>query len=104
MNWQLKPKGASGRANDSNKSYNGKPTCRAAFFPHSGQRLVHRRKRKMQLRTVAGVVELQVLHGQDPGDGHWGCPIREHWGLSSHQQLSLALEDKLAFPLTATPS
>ena len=58
----------------------------------------------MQLRTVAGVVELQVLHGQDPGDGHWGCPIREHWGLSSHQQLSLALEDKLAFTLTATPS
>ncbi len=58
----------------------------------------------MQLRTVAGVVELQVLHGQDPWDGHWGCPIRERWGLSSHQQLSLGLEDKLAFTLTATAS
>ena len=56
------------------------------------------------MRTVAGVVELEVLHGQDPTDQHWGCPIREHWGLSSHQQLSLALEDKLAFTITATGS
>lgn len=58
----------------------------------------------MQLRTVAGVIELQVLYGQDPGDKHWGCPVREYWGLSSHQQLSLALEDKLAFTITATAS
>lgn len=58
----------------------------------------------MRLRTGAGVVELTVLHGQDPGDGHWGCPIRQRWGLSCHQQLSLALEDKLAFTVTATAS
>lgn len=58
----------------------------------------------MQMRTAAGVIELQVLHGQDPTDQHWGCPLREHWGLTSHQQLSLALEDKLAFTLTATAS
>lgn len=58
----------------------------------------------MQLRTGVGVIELQVLHGQDAEDGHWGCPIREHWGLSCHQQLSLALEDKLAFTVTATAS
>ena len=56
----------------------------------------------MQLRTAAGVVELQVLYGQDPADAHWGCPVRERWGLTQHQQLSLALEDKLAFTLTAT--
>jgi hypothetical protein len=76
----------------------------AGFFPHSGQRVVHRRKRRMQIRTGAGVVELQVLQGQDPADNHWGCPIRERWGLSDHQQLSLALEDKLAFTVTATGS
>jgi hypothetical protein len=58
----------------------------------------------MQMRTVAGVVELKVAYGQDPGDRHWGCPMRELWGLTSHQQLSLALEDKLAFTLTATSS
>jgi hypothetical protein len=58
----------------------------------------------MRLRTAVGVIELQVWHGQDPGDEHWGCPVREHWGLSQHQQLSLALEDKLAFTLTATAS
>jgi hypothetical protein len=58
----------------------------------------------MRLRTGVGVVELEVLYGQDASDGHWGCPIREHWGLSCHQQLSLALEDKLAFTVTATAS
>lgn len=47
---------------------------------------------------------MDVLHGQDPSDRHWGCPIRELWGLISHQQLSLALEDKLAFTVTATSS
>jgi hypothetical protein len=30
--------------------------------------------------------------------------MRERWGLSDHQQLSLALEDKLAFTATATGS
>ena len=58
----------------------------------------------MRLRTGVGVVKLRVFYGQDPRDGHWGCPIREHWGLSCHQQLSLALEDKLAFTVTATAS
>jgi len=76
----------------------------AEFSPLSGLRVVHRRNRPMQMRTVAGVVELKVAFGQDPGDRHWGCPMRELWGLTSHQQLSLALEDKLAFTLTATSS
>ena len=76
----------------------------AGFFPLSGLRPMHRRNRPMQMRTVAGVVELKVAYGQDPGDKHWGCPVRELWGLSSHQQLSLALEDKLAFTITATAS
>lgn len=58
----------------------------------------------MQMRTEAGVVELRVLYGQDPQDGHWGCPMRESWGLTPHQQLSLALEAKLAFTVTATGS
>jgi hypothetical protein len=76
----------------------------AEFFPLSGRRVVHRRHRPMQLRTVAGVVELKVAYGQDPADRHWGCPVRELWGLTTHQQLSLALEDKLAFTITATAS
>ncbi len=66
--------------------------------------MVHRRKRPMQMQTEAGVVKLEVLYGQEANDKHWGCPIREHWGLTSHQQLSLALEDKLAFTITATAS
>ena len=76
----------------------------AAFFPLSRSRAVHRRSRPMQLLTEAGVVKLEVPYGQDATDQHWGCPIRERWGLTSHQQLSLALEDKLAFTITATAS
>ena len=65
---------------------------------------MHRRSRPMQMQTETGIVKLAVIYGQDAGDRHWGCPIREHWGLTNHQQLSLALEDKLAFTLTATTS
>ena len=104
MRWKWKPKAASGLASDCNNGCKKKPSVTARFFPLSGQRLTHRRTRPMQLRTLAGRVELQVLHGQDPADGHWGCPVRERWGLSCHQQLSLALEDKLAFTVTATAS
>ena len=70
--------------------------------PPSQRRLAHRRTRPRQLRTGVGGIALRVLHGQDPGDRHWGCPIRAWWGLSDHQQMSLGLEDKLAFPGTAT--
>ena len=76
----------------------------AAFSPQSQSHVVHRRHRPMQMRTEVGVVQLEVVYGQDAADQHWGCPIREHWGLTSHQQLSLALEDKLAFTITATAS
>jgi len=58
----------------------------------------------MRLRCGVGILELTVWLGQDPGDGHWGCPIREHWGLSAHQQLSPAWQEKLAFTATATGS
>jgi hypothetical protein len=58
----------------------------------------------MHLRSAFGLVALTVWHGKNPIDGHWGCPIRERWGLSPHQQLSPALEDKLAYFATVTGS
>ena len=58
----------------------------------------------MHLRTAFGPVALTVWHGKDPADGRWGCPIRECWGWSPHQQLSPALEDKLAYFATVTGS
>jgi hypothetical protein len=51
----------------------------------------------MQLRTAVGTVKLNVWRGKNPTDGSWGIPIRQHWGLGAHQQLSPALEDKLAY-------
>jgi hypothetical protein len=56
----------------------------------------------MHLRTVVGVVELYVWYGYDPGARCWSCPIRQHWGLSRHQQLSPGLQDRLAFTVTVT--
>jgi hypothetical protein len=50
--------------------------------PLNRSALVHRRRRPMQLQTEAGVVKLEVLYGQDAVDQHWGCPIRELWGLT----------------------
>jgi hypothetical protein len=47
-------------------------------------------------------VELRVWHGYDPGPQRWGCPIRQHWGLTPHQQCSPLLQQKLAFTVTAT--
>jgi hypothetical protein len=58
----------------------------------------------MGLRTVVGRVELEVWHGEDPTDKHWGCPIRERWGLGPHQQMSSVLEEKLAFTATLAGS
>jgi len=58
----------------------------------------------MQLRTAFGAVALAVWRGQNPADGRWGIPIRQHWRLSAHQQLSPALEDKLAYFATVTGS
>lgn len=64
----------------------------------------HARRRPLHLRTSVGVVELTVWHGCDPVTRHWGCPIRQRWGLTPHQQSSPLLEDKLAFTVTATGS
>jgi hypothetical protein len=76
----------------------------AGFFPQSGRKAHHRRQAPMRLRTAFGPVALTVWHGKDPADSRWGCPIRECWGLSPHQQLSPALEDKLAYFATVTGS
>jgi len=56
----------------------------------------------MQLRTGFGTVVLSVWRGKNPADGTWAIPIRQRWGLTAHQQLSPALEDKLGYFATVT--
>src|SRR5258708_6172611 len=58
----------------------------------------------MHLRTAFGPIALEVWHGQNPADRSWGCPMRQRWGLTAHQQLSPALEDKLAYFASVTGS
>ncbi len=56
----------------------------------------------MHLRTTVGLVELTVWYGLDPATRHWGCPIRQQWQLTAHQQLSPGFQHRLAFTVTAT--
>ena len=103
-NWKFWKKVANGRDDDWSKSSRKKPTAKAEFFPLSSRKARRRRKQSMGLRSVVGRVGLEVWHGQDPQDKHWGCPIRERWGLRAHQQMSPVLEEKLAFTVTLSSS
>jgi len=58
----------------------------------------------MGLKTLVGVLRLKLWYGLDPATGRWGNPMRQRWGLSPHQEMSPAMEDKLAFTVTATRS
>jgi len=58
----------------------------------------------MSLSTGVGVLRFKVWDGLDAGTGKWGCPMRQRWALGPHQEMSPALEDKLAFTVTATGS
>ncbi|MGO8927767.1 MAG: hypothetical protein ACLQU3_12860 [Limisphaerales bacterium] len=58
----------------------------------------------MGLSTGVGVLKVKIWYGLDPGTGRWGSPMRQRWGLGAHQEMSPALEDKLAFTVTATRS
>lgn len=78
--------------------------AKARFSPQSQQRLGHRHRYQFGLSTGAGVIEVQAWQGQDPGDGHWGCPLRERWGLAAGQRVSPGWEQHLAFTLTVTTS
>ena len=98
------PKAKSGCANACNRNSNRKPTTSVGFFPQSQRRLRQARAQLMHLRTAVGVVELVVWYGLDPTTRRWGCPLRQQWGLTAHQQLSPGFQDRLAFTVTATGS
>lgn len=97
-------KDANGRVGGWSSGSKRKLTAKAGFSPLSGRKVHHRRKGRMSLRTVVGVVKVVVWHGQDPGDKHWGCAIREWWGLRAHQQMSPGLEERVVFTATLAGS
>ena len=72
------------------------------IFPRSQRKAQHRRQQVLPLQTAVGLVKVTAWYGWDPATGHWGYPLRQTWGLSSHQEMSPGLEDKLGFTLTAT--
>jgi len=56
----------------------------------------------MHLDTLFGRIALKVWRGKNPTDQTWGIPVRQWWGLTAHQQMSPALEDRLAYFVTVT--
>ena len=65
---------------------------------------MHRRKRKLTLRTQVGELALNTDYGQDKHTGQWLCPQQQIWGLAPHQKITPLLADKLVFTVTATGS
>lgn len=65
---------------------------------------MRRQRRRLTLRTVVGVVRLEVDYGQEAGTGRWVCPVREAWGLGPHQKLTPALTERACYTVTATGS
>lgn len=51
-----------------------------------------------------GELRLRLPYGQEPLDGAWVCPVRLAWGLAANQTMSPALEERICFTATMTPS
>jgi hypothetical protein len=54
------------------------------------------------LQSSVGAVEVETDYGQASGGGRWFCPQREAWGIGAHQKLTMVLQDRLCFTVTAT--
>ena len=93
-----------GRGDECKRDCKNWPINTARFSPQSQRKLAHRHRHKFHLRTGAGDIELEAWYGQDPQDQHWGCPLRELWGVRPHQQMSPGWMETLAFTITATTS
>jgi len=61
-------------------------------------------KRKLTLQSSVGSVRIETDYGQEAGGGNWLCPQREVWGISPHQKMTPALQDRVAFTVTMTGS
>lgn len=58
----------------------------------------------MRIQTTVGEVAVRAPYGQDPASGAWLNPLRLRWGLEANQTMSPALEERICFTATMTPS
>ncbi len=79
-------------------------TSKGRFPPLSQEQMIRCRPGRMRIKTCAGEVEIETLYGQDPMTRRWLNPMRPLWGMSSHQELSPVLEEKLCYTATMTGS
>jgi hypothetical protein len=102
--WKFWKKVASGCDSDWKKSSRESPRPKAEFPPLSQQSIKNAQYRTLRIQSTVGKVSLRVLYGQDPVAGVWLCPLRQVWGLQANQTMSPALEEKVCFTVTMTPS
>ena len=72
--------------------------------PLSGRPLIRCHPTRLVLRTSTGTVQVETFYGQDPEHRCWLNPLRELWGLSSHQELTPVFEEKLCYTATMSGS
>jgi uncharacterized protein UPF0236 len=58
----------------------------------------------VNLLSVSGWIELEVLYGWDRFNQQWLCPARMALGLENYQQMTPELEDRLCFTATESGS
>ena len=60
--------------------------------------------RMLRIQSRVGELGIRVPYGQDAQGGTWLCPLRLAWGLQANQTMSPALEERICFTATMTPS
>ena len=80
-----------------------RPT-RRDFPPLTQKKIKRCQTRPVNLLSVSGWIELEVLYGWDRFNQQWLCPARIALGLERYQQMSPELEDRLCFTATESGS
>jgi hypothetical protein len=78
-------------------------TC-ARVCPKTGDALRQGQWRRMELRTVSGIVRLRVYCGYSVALRAWITPVRLAWGLESYERLSCELAARLIHTITEVGS
>ena len=66
--------------------------------------MIHQRRSRIELHSVAGVLAFEAAYGQDPQTRDWLCPTRVRLGLEAREAMTPELQERLCFTATQTLS
>jgi hypothetical protein len=75
-----------------------------SFCPQNGELLQRRKRQRMKLLIVSGVIKLKTWRGYSRALRRWVNPAREHWGLKPRQPASPELQSRLSYNATVAGS